>query len=94
MTRFEWDPAKDTENQRRHGVGFATAQFAFADPQRVIAEDLSHGESERRSSCIGRVGEGILTVRFTYRPGAIRIFGAGYWRKGKRSYEQENPVHK
>ncbi len=44
MTRFEWDPAKDLENQRRHGVAFATAQFAFADPQRVIAEDLSHGE--------------------------------------------------
>ncbi len=93
MTRFEWDPAKDLENQQRHGVAFATAQFAFADPQRVIAEDLSHGESERRYYCIGRVGEGILTVRFTYRPGAIRIFGAGYWRKGKRIYAQENPVH-
>jgi len=93
MTRYEWDPAKDLENQQRHGVAFATAQFAFADPQRVIAEDLSHGESERRYYCIGRVGEGILTVRFTYRPGAIRIFGAGYWRKGKRIYAQENPVH-
>lgn len=94
MTRFEWDPAKDIENQRRHGVASATAQFAFADPQRVIAEDLSHGGSERRYYCFGRVGEGILTVRFTYRPGAIRIFGAGYWRKGKRIYEQENPIHK
>ncbi len=94
MTRFEWDPATDIVNQRRHGVAFATAQFAFADPQRVIAEDLSHGGSERRYYCFGRVGEGILTVRFTYRPGAIRIFGAGYWRKGKRIYEQENPVHK
>ncbi len=94
MTRFEWDPAKDIENQRRHGVTFAIAQFAFADPQRVIAEDLSHSGSERRYYCFGRVGEGILTVRFTYRPGAIRIFGAGYWRKGKRIYEQENPVHK
>ena len=84
MTRFEWDPAKDLENQRRHGVPFATAQFAFADPQRVIAEDLSHSGGERRYYCFGRVGEG----------GAIRIFGAGYWRKGKRIYEQENPVHK
>ncbi len=93
MTGFEWDPAKDIENQRRHGVTFAIAQFAFADPQRVIAEDLSHSGSERRYYCFGRVGEGILTVRFTYRPGAIRIFGAGYWRKGKRIYEQENPVY-
>ena len=40
--RFEWDPTKDQENQEKHGVPFAVAQFAFADPRRVIAEDLSH----------------------------------------------------
>jgi hypothetical protein len=38
------------------------------------------------------VSEGVLTVRFTYRGGVIRIFGAGYWRKGKRIYEQENSL--
>jgi len=38
--RFEWDPKKDWENQEKHGVPFAIAQFAFADPRRVIAEDL------------------------------------------------------
>jgi hypothetical protein len=31
-----------------------------------------------------------MTVRFTYRKGRIRIFGAGYWRKGKKIYEQQN----
>jgi hypothetical protein len=31
-----------------------------------------------------------MTVRFTYRAGVIRIFGAGYWRKGKKIYEREN----
>jgi uncharacterized protein len=31
-----------------------------------------------------------MTVRFTYREAHIRIFGAGYWRKGKRIYEQQN----
>ena len=25
-TRFEWDPAKDAENQRKHGVSFLEAQ--------------------------------------------------------------------
>jgi hypothetical protein len=34
-----------------------------------------------------------LTVRFTYRRGLIRIFGAGYWRKGKQIYERENQIH-
>jgi hypothetical protein len=50
--RFEWDPDKDQENQRKHGVAFTSAQFAFADPGRVIAEDLSHGSGEKRGKAI------------------------------------------
>jgi len=91
--RCEWDPVKDQENQAKHGVTFTTAQLAFLDPHRVIAEDLSHSGAERRYFCFGRVGGGVLSVRFTYRKGAIRIFGAGYWRKGKRIYEEQNQVH-
>jgi len=90
---FEWDERKDSENQAKHGVPFALAQYAFADRKRVIAEDGAHGTKEPRFFCFGRVGEGILTVRFTYRAGIIRIFGAGYWRKGKTIYEQENRIH-
>jgi len=81
---FEWDVEKDLENQAKHGVSFAQAQYAFADPRRVIAEDLSHSQTEKRYYCFGVVEGGILTVRFTYRRGLIRIFGAGYWRKGKQ----------
>ena len=91
--RFDWDPGKDLENREKHGVAFAVAQLAFADPRRVIAEDISHSSTEKRHYCFGQVGGGVLTVRFTYRSSVIRIFGAGYWRKGKRIYEQENSVH-
>ena len=91
--RFDWDPTKDQENQRKHGVAFAVAQVAFADTRRVIAEDRSHSSSEQRYFCFGWVGGGVLTVRFTYRNDVIRVFGAGYWRKGKRIYERENQVH-
>lgn len=90
---FEWDARKDSENQSKHKIPFALAQYAFADPKRVIAEDTAHSVKERRYFCFGRIGEGVLTVRFTYRAGIIRIFGAGYWRKGKDVYERENPVH-
>lgn len=90
---FEWNSEKDLVNQAKHGVSFAEAQYAFADPGRVIAEDLSHSHSEKRYYCFGKVGDGILTVRFTYRRGHIRIFGAGYWRKGKQIYERENQIH-
>jgi uncharacterized DUF497 family protein len=87
---FEWDEAKDRANRLKHGVGFEEAQAAFFDPNRVIAEDLSHSSSEQRYFCFGEVEDGVMTVRFTWRAGRIRIFGAGYWRKGKKIYEQEN----
>jgi uncharacterized DUF497 family protein len=87
---FEWDVVKDRTNRSKHGVSFAIAQVAFFDPNRVIAEDLEHGGHERRYFCFGKTASGVMTVRFTYRAGRIRIFGAGYWRKGKRIYEQQN----
>jgi uncharacterized DUF497 family protein len=96
MTRalFEWDSKKDQENQQKHGISFALAQFAFADAQRIIAEDVNHSKTEQRYYCFGKVGDGILTVRFTYRNNVIRIIGAGYWRKGKAIYEHENKIHR
>ena len=38
--RFEWDSDKDLENQGKHGVSFAMAQFAFANPRRVTKGDV------------------------------------------------------
>lgn len=64
------------ENQTKHGAPFSLAQYAFADPSRVIAEDLAHSETEKRYFCVGVVNGGVLTVRFTYRGNVIRIFGA------------------
>ncbi|HWS03273.1 MAG TPA: BrnT family toxin [Gammaproteobacteria bacterium] len=93
MDSFDWDPSKDLLNQLKHRVSFYEAQFAFADPRRVIAEDLSHSSTEeRRHYCFGRTDQGILTVRFTWRDGIVRIIGAGYWRRGKRIYEQQNQI--
>ena len=77
-TGFEWDDGKDHENREKHGVSFELAQYAFADPQRVVAQDMAHSSDETRFFCMGRIGGGILTVRFTYREGRIRIFGAGF----------------
>lgn len=92
-TRFDWDPEKDAENQLKHRVSFGRAQYAFADPRRVIAKDVSHSQTEERFYCFGEVDGGVLTVRFTYRASVIRIIGAGYWRKGKAAYERENKLH-
>jgi len=91
---FEWDEDKDTENQAKHNVSFSLAQRAFFDPCRVIAEDLTHSDEEDRFYCIGRIDDNIMTVRFTFRRNVIRILGAGYWRKGRRIYEEQNKIHR
>jgi uncharacterized protein len=94
QSTFEWDSSKDQQNQEKHNVSFALSRLAFFDSRRVILEDLEHSGEEKRYYCIGKVAEGILTVRFTYRKDKIRIIGAGYWRKGKKIYEDENKIHK
>ena len=89
--QFEWDETKDEFNKRKHCISFYTAQYAFADPNRIIAEDLDHStKSEKRYCCIGKVDSEIVTLRFTVRGNKIRIIGAGYWRKGRKIYEKEN----
>ena len=89
QSSFEWDERKNQANIAKHGVSFFEAQKAFFDPRRVVAEDIEHSDKEQRYFCFGKVGEGIMTVRFTYRSSKIRIIGAGYWRAGRKIYEKE-----
>ena len=90
---FEWDEKKNRENQKKHGISFERAQFAFADPNRVVSEDVDHSTEEPRYHCMGIAGYGILTVIFTYRGNKIRIISAGYWKEGKKLYEEQNKIH-
>jgi uncharacterized protein len=88
---FEWDTEKDLLNQAKHGVSFQEARQAFEDPNRVVVRDRTHStEAEERLYCIGQVEQGILMVRFTHRGTRIRIFGAGFWRQGRKIYEERN----
>lgn len=90
MVIFEWDEAKNQSNLKKHKVGFLEAQLAFLDPHRLIFEDLDHSSpQETRYYFIGKVKDKPCTVRFIYRSQHIRIFGAGYWRKEKKIYEQQ-----
>lgn len=65
-TRFEWDQGKNRQNHLKHGVAFELAQLAFADPNRVVAEDLQHSGSEKRYYCFGKAGGG-------YHDGTVHI---------------------
>ena len=89
MVQFDWDLKKEILNIKKHGVDFRTAVLAFRDPNSLIVFDERHSVQEPRFFCFGKVNGLILTVRFVYQAGMVRIIGAGYWRKGKRLYEEK-----
>jgi len=86
---FEWDDAKEVLNLEKHGVDFSTVAAVFDDPRYLIVPNREHSLNEDRFYAIGHDGRDILTVRYTRRGEAIRIIGAGYWRKQKRIYENQ-----
>jgi uncharacterized DUF497 family protein len=94
MCRFVWDPAKNRENLRKHGICFETAELAFEDPWILSRKDLSHGEAEERYNALGEIAPGaILFVVFTVREQdeaeTIRLISArAASAQEKRSYEE------
>ncbi len=68
ISQFDWDPVKNRENLRKHGVGFETASLIFEDPWILSHKDVSHGDREERYQALGEIAPGvILFVVFTWR---------------------------
>lgn len=52
--RFTWDPTKAAANRGKHGVDFAEAATAFADPLSLTVPDPDHSERADRFLLLGR----------------------------------------
>ncbi len=89
---FIWNYEKEKNNINKHGIDFFYASRAFKDSKRLITIDEKNSTFEDRYFCIGKVENRILTVRFTMRGNQIRIIGAGFWRSGKKIYEEKNKI--
>ena len=79
MIKFEWDVAKATSNQKKHGVSFEEAESVFYDEFAVQFYDEENSESEDRFLMLGFSGEArILIVCHCEREQgkAIRIISA------------------
>jgi uncharacterized DUF497 family protein len=63
--RFEFDPAKSTANQAKHGIDFIEAQALWLDDDRV--EQPARTTPEPRVRVIGRIGQFLWTAVVTYR---------------------------
>ena len=74
---FEWDPAKETANFRKHGVSFREACTVFGDALATIAPDPEHSGEEARSIIIGYSDkERPLLVAFAERGDKMRMISA------------------
>ena len=51
--RFEWDPAKNEINIKKHGVDFEEAETVFEDERAVTLFDDIHSSDEDRFIIIG-----------------------------------------
>lgn len=65
---FEWDPAKDLDNQRKHGLSFVEAARVFeAEELCLDIFDESHSDIEERFITIGPLLDGLVLVVWTER---------------------------
>jgi uncharacterized protein len=72
---FEWDEAKRLANILKHGIDFADAIEVFAGPF-IESEDRRRDYGERRYRAVGRLGQVIIQVAYTWRRDKRRIISA------------------
>jgi uncharacterized DUF497 family protein len=73
---FNWDPAKDGSNERKHGIPFSYAAALVADPDYRDFDVSRVLDNELRRKAIGQIEEKLFTVVYTVRDGAVRIISA------------------
>ena len=77
--RFDWDPAKDALNRRKHRVSFAEASTVFSDEAALLIDDPDHSGAEDRFILLGLSNRWrVLLVVHCYRAddAVIRIISA------------------
>ncbi|MGH7664429.1 MAG: BrnT family toxin [Gemmatimonadaceae bacterium] len=75
--KFEWDPAKDSANQSKHGLSFEEAATVFGDRLALSWEDSEHSIGEDRTLTLGYTErQRLVIVAHTERDDRIRIISA------------------
>jgi uncharacterized DUF497 family protein len=85
LTGVEWDDDKNIINKQLHDLSFETAQYVFADPERLERPDRSKENisGEERWQTLGMVGK-VLFVVYTERGENKRIISARIAEKHER----------
>ena len=81
LYNFKWDPDKEKQNIRKHGISFLRSTTVFRDPNQISIFDEDHSVVEDRWITLGLDNRGILlvvihTIRHIRREVNIRIISA------------------
>ena len=82
--KFDWDPAKNVNNEAKHGLSLASASALWAGPVVAIA---SKHPGELRHLALGLIGGQHWTVVDTPRGESLRLISA------RRSRENEKALY-
>ncbi len=89
---FEWDPAKDRQNQANHGVSFEEASTVFGDPFALTITDPDHSWDEDRFLTTGYSNhERLVIVAHTDRDERIRPITARDVTPAERHVYEDEP---
>jgi uncharacterized protein len=88
---FEFDPAKSTANQAKHGIDFLAAQALWSDPDRL--EVPARTTNEPRFLVIGQIAQALWAATVTYRhENTIRLISVRRARRDEeKHYREDNP---
>lgn len=76
---FEFDPAKISANELKHGIDFMRAQSMWNDPDRLEAP--ARTIDEPRSLVVGRIDGTVYSAVITYRGDRVRLISVRRARK-------------
>jgi len=89
MYKFEWDPTKDKNNQKKHGISFEEAKSVFFDENALEFYDFDHSHEEERFLMLGLSSKlRVLLICHCHKEGReiIRIISA---RKATKNEQNE-----
>lgn len=91
VMELEWDRRKAAANYRKHGVTFAEAATAFADPLALAFADPDHSTLEHRELTFGLSrSHRLLVVSHTQRADRTMIISDRIMmRTERRTYEED-----
>jgi uncharacterized protein len=86
---FEYDPNKNADNKRKHGIDFEEAQALWADA--ALVEIPARTSDEERWLLIGKIGERHWSAVITRRHQNIRLISVRRSRQEEvRIYENQD----